>query len=322
LLFHGTGGFDTSRFPQWDSMLVEMMDTPAKEVVVKVEPRGVFGGGSLSKNRRKNPYLEKPVREYILDIDPTSIASRIMSVREQIAKEFVEDIDIIENHGEDILESYFDTMMKDRDDTTKETNLDSIKQEVTKKNKCPFDRYQLSMLMDLKDSDSIHRPSPLRKGSFDLLLLLITQESIHRVLKQFYAYGSSESMTYFHWLIDFYQARIPTVFDGNGKYGRSYDFLQDLLLASPEVSSQKSFIDPLGLAEKIIRKRTQVAAEWKQLLQDVPVHHVDLRKQLLTRQIRKVDTTTADVSSIDPSVVPQAKAFEPTQDDDTVSEFQ
>merc|ERR1712003_18499 len=106
------------------------------------------------------------------------------------------------------------------------------------------------MGVDLKDSDSLHRPSPLRKGSFDLLLLLITQESIHRVLKQFYAYGSSESMTYFHWLIDFYQARIPTVFDGNGKYGRSYDFLQDLLLASPEVSSQKSFIDPLGLAEK------------------------------------------------------------------------
>ena len=49
----------------------------------EVEPRGVFGGGSLSKNRKKNPFLEKPVREYILDIDPTSIASRIMSVREQ-----------------------------------------------------------------------------------------------------------------------------------------------------------------------------------------------------------------------------------------------
>ena len=34
----------------------------------EVEPRGVFGGGSLSKNRKKNPFLEKPVREYILDI--------------------------------------------------------------------------------------------------------------------------------------------------------------------------------------------------------------------------------------------------------------
>ena len=34
----------------------------------EVEPRGVFGGGSLSKNCKKNPFLEKPVREYLLDI--------------------------------------------------------------------------------------------------------------------------------------------------------------------------------------------------------------------------------------------------------------
>ena len=87
-----------------------------------------------------------------------------MSVREQIAKEFVEDIDIIKNHGEDILESYFDTMMKDRDaedtDTTKKTNPDSIKQEDTKKNKCPFDRYKLSMLVDLIQPMTLQVPVP------------------------------------------------------------------------------------------------------------------------------------------------------------------
>jgi len=323
LLFHGTGAFDTTRYPNWDSMFVEMMDRPAKEIVVRVEARVMISGGSLSKNRKVNPYLKKPVREYIIDIDPTSIASRIISVREQIAKEFAEDIEIIENHGEYILESYFDNMIKDRDeDAAVETNLDSVSNE-DQVNKCPFDRYKLTMLLDLKDSDSIQRPSPLRKGSFDLLLLLITQESIHRVLKNLFDYGSSESMTHFHWLIDFYSQRIPLYFDGNGKYGRSYDFFQDLLLASPEVHQKKTFIDPLGLAEKIIRKRTLVASEWKQTLHNVPLHHVDLRKKLLTRQMQKVDTT--EESSMDPNVSDQSIApatYELQQDDDTFSEFQ
>ena len=51
------------------------------------------------------------------------------------------------------------------------------------------------------------------------------------------------------------------VFDSNGKYGWFYDFLQDLLLAPPKVSSKKSFINLLGLAKTIICKQTQTVAK-------------------------------------------------------------
>jgi hypothetical protein len=51
--FHGTGAFNLTRFPTWDSMLLEMMEMPEDVVVVSTRKRGPGYGRKM-----KNPYLK------------------------------------------------------------------------------------------------------------------------------------------------------------------------------------------------------------------------------------------------------------------------
>lgn len=314
LRFHGSGAFDMKRFPSWETIFVEMMAMPVTQLEIEVEVKG-FPGGSfgLTKNRKKNPYLTKKVKKYTIDIDPSSLVSRIIFVREQIAKEFEQDLKIIATHGEEILESYFDCQWKDRDEEcqlnnpSNSTDLESL----VERKSSPFERHSLTMFHELKVTDGSLESSPLRKGSFDLLLLLVTQESIHRVLRNFRAQDSAESQSNLEWLTEFYTKRIPKMFDGSGKGGRSYDFLEDLLLTSPTLkksSSQKmSIIDPLGLADEIIRMRTEVAHNWREAMRDVPLNHIDLRKILLEKQLEKVmfNSSSTDSDFDDKVVTPK-----------------
>ena len=55
LSYHGTGVFDVEKFPEWDSLLMDMMALPADVVVLKIEKNL----NSLSAN---NPFREKEVR--------------------------------------------------------------------------------------------------------------------------------------------------------------------------------------------------------------------------------------------------------------------
>ena len=209
--------------------------------------------------------------EFNIDIDPASLTSRILSVREQIAKEWEADLDLVMQSGELILESFFDK--------TKNLNEDSQVYERTS-------TYMMNNLNPYATTSS----SPFRKGNFDLLTLLATQESIHRILRELKAGGSKWDDS-FHWLRNFYVERVPNFFDGHQSYGRYDDFLQELLMSSPTVKKQGegkvSIIDPVGLTEKIIRRRGEVALEWKEIMKNAPADHTELRRNLLNRQMQR-----------------------------------
>jgi len=292
LEYHGTGAFNTSRFESWDSFFLDMLERSGETIILSARRRG-RGRGGWSKN---NPYLQDRWVEFSIDIDPPSLASRIMSVREQLAREWVYDLDIITKFGESVLESYFENRVQQRDDEAyaegerpekpDEENIEFVEGGKTGSEKrSMISRDSMTILLD-NNSFEEARSSPLRKGSFDLLLLLSTQESIHRVLRNIMSSGVKDKPTY-DWLRNFYVDRIH-LFDGSGKYGRYDDFIEELLLASPSLQgkgSTMSLIDPVGLAEKIIYMRSQVATEWKQLMTAVPQDHIDLRRKLFTRQI-------------------------------------
>lgn len=144
--------------------------------------------------------------------------------------------------------------------------------------------------------------SPLRKGSFDLLLLLATHESIHRILRQFKDEGDRSSSIY-QWFRDFYTERTDEYFDGPQNLGRADDFLEELLLTSPVVKKGKNdkssiIIDPLGIAEKIIRTRCEVSREWKNLLAEIPNDHIGLRRQLFSRQMQSTEAADKQNDSV------------------------
>jgi hypothetical protein len=53
--FHGTGAFNLTNYPEWDSILLELMFTPPQVVMISAKRRGQ-GHGGWSKD---NPYLEE-----------------------------------------------------------------------------------------------------------------------------------------------------------------------------------------------------------------------------------------------------------------------
>lgn len=96
LNYHGTGAFNITRFPTWDAFFMELIEQPKSKIIIQAKRRG-RGHGGWSKN---NPYLKDRYVEFEVLIDPESILPRIMSVREQLANEFVQDVDSV-RHAND-----------------------------------------------------------------------------------------------------------------------------------------------------------------------------------------------------------------------------
>ena len=132
-------------------------------------------------------------------------------------------------------------------------------------------------------------------------MLLATQESVHRVLRNLKETAeeaesgddAEATSASFEWLREFYTDRVETFFDGHQRsYGRYDDFLEELLRVVPHIKTNGgkhknsiSLIDPLGLAEQVIRTRGEVAREWKEIVSAVPEEHLNLRRKLLGKQI-------------------------------------
>lgn len=197
----------------------------------------------------------------------------MIAVREQIALEFDTDLDVLISANQDILRSYHDNARNSGDSS--------------------FDKTTLAM------GDwgvfQARAPSPLRKANFDLLVLLATQESVHRVLREY----QEENVSSLNWLRDFYANRIDDYFDGSGEFGRADMFLEELLQSPPSVkkvvgNKMPDLIDPLKIAEDVIRMRTQVAQDWKIICQAVPEEHTQVRKVLLAKQMLKWGGTAED----------------------------
>ena len=131
--------------------------------------------------------------------------------------------------------------------------------------------------------------SSYRNGNFDLLGLLATQESVHRVLRKYRA--ASPDHISAEWLKQFYVSRVATHFDGDQEYGRADDFLEELLLSPPAVKTiagKLGLIDPMRIAEDIIAMRSQVATDWRDIVVDVPgKDHTELRNICLAIRMGK-----------------------------------
>ena len=346
--YHGTGALNLTRFDTWDALLLDLVQRPNEVVVVAARRRGRGHGGWSSDN----PNLEaKRFVEFEIDIEPASLVSRLVSVRQQIAQEWVADLDTLMAVNELILESYHATQNQQRqeetqkrrqemadmelqaqeddflldDDAEEEEEDGDLEEEDDNNNPIsvedltspysgmsadgddkgfhqqhPFERprrgrqaYESMANVYLNNKMMEHetltgRPSsPQRKGSFDLLSLLATQEAVHVVLRHYMEQGETRKVS-LDWLRQFYRDRIESHFDGDGPYGRSDDFLQDLLLSPPSAISASSgqnvleLVDPLRIAEDIIMARSSVAAEWKEIMQKVvPSDHMQMQKSIL-----------------------------------------
>jgi len=258
------------------------------QIIVSAKRRG-RGHGGWSKH---NPHLEERWVEFPIDIEPASLAQRIMSVRGQISNEFIQDLDIVISANNQILDSYFEHIKKQGSDSN--TRTSQQQQQSPQELASSFDRVTSYVLSSNMES-SVAASSPFRKGNFDLLYNLCTQRSIHDFLRELQDAGGDREVS-FAWLRDFYTERVKDFFDGDQPYGRADDFIEAMLLTPPAVrdlgtnregKSVIGLIDPLGLAESIIARRTDIAHEWKIALGETAVDHMQLQKSLLERMMGK-----------------------------------
>ena len=267
--------------------------------------------------------------EYELHVNPSALVRRILSVREQLSKEWVEDLDMLMKLNDEILDTFEDytkeatkkDLQEEEDDDDDDDTDMKIKSEVDKKDDNDDEDKNSSNDLDLllkalgapdakKDNISDNTPlpssssaktkssssssndddddddtsnkkeekkrhntifdrnvifswsqslwspnrssSPYRKANFDLLLLLATQESIHRVLKSYKDDDEVRQETY-EFLLDFYKDHVKDHFDGHQTYARSEDFLDEMLTSSRTLIETKNeilaWVNPARVAE-------------------------------------------------------------------------
>jgi hypothetical protein len=321
LEYHGSGAFNLTIYPEWDSILQDMTSRPSEVVIVSARRRG-GGHGGWSKD---NPYLEDRFVEFEIDIDPPSLVSRLISVRDQIAKEWVVDLDTLVKANDMILTSYTEKHLSDRaseecqdfDQPEECMEIENLTAPYSNKRqeekKAAFERNAMVFL-----SNTIHSlgqgSSPHRKGNFDLLILLATQESVHRVLRAYRDAGDEREVS-FSWLREFYVSRVSRYFDGNQEYGRADDFVEELLLTPPSLKTSEialELIDPMRMAEDIIAMRSEVARDWKTVMQASAEDHMALQRIVLAARMGKMLETSSGSSKEEktPTSTPKAVVAE------------
>ena len=272
LTYHGLHVMNTTLYPTWNSYFEHLLKQPKENYLIQ------------SNNRY--------VPEYELEINPPSLCTRIISIREQICNEFVKDLDVIADLGGQTIDTYWNNLLSLKKKTKKdgEEQQQSLEEEEQQQ---PQPLAGANMLFLEIDDFSDYVPSPLRKGNFDLLLTLTTQEAIHRLLNNDDKLDDVDDVTMdpssIQFLRNFYVQRIGTHFTGSQWYGRADSLLQELLTMSPSMiqvqDETMALIDPLRIAELILKVRESVAIEWSDLTLDILQHdlHMDIKRKQLSR---------------------------------------
>ncbi|CAB9519077.1 expressed unknown protein [Seminavis robusta] len=290
LTYHGLGAMNTDLFPTWDSYFATLLEQPQEEFLVQT------AAGSLH------------TQEYELEINPASLCTRLISIREQIAQEFTNDLGVVANAmGRHTMDSYWDYLDNnnqeqenndnDNDDNQQDTFSEALGDVVntgggtgtTTTTQRRFPPHNLVFLGYALDAIDGFTPSPLRQHNFDLAVLLATQEAIHRILNN-NKYEDSKERISRQYLQEFYVQRLDSHFFGTQRYGRADDFLEELLFVNlpPAVSEA---VDPVLVTEMILEERRQVALEWQAKSQDVPTHdHIQIKRLQLDRLMASYGT--------------------------------
>ena len=307
--YHGTGALNLTAYGSWDTILLDMLQQPADVVVVSARRRG-RGHGGWSKD---NPYLEDRFVEFEIDIDPPSLVTRLLSVRQQIANEWVTDLETLKIINGQILASYHERQSELRDNEECASALTDESTE-TLTEECAFERnagYYLKNKMMEESMNADGQPSShLRQGNFDLLILLATQEALHRVLRAYQEAGEERTVSC-KWLKQFYTDRLRRYFDGDGEWHRADDFLQELLTTPPSTvelpqstatQAQIGLVDPMRIAQDLLQARSEVAEDWQAIMRNVvPSDHMELQRSILAVRMGQSISPTSSSSLDDAS---------------------
>lgn len=253
LNYHGLAAMNTTAFPTWESYYRTLLEQPMEQYLIESDLAHI--------------------PSYEMEVNPASLCTRMISVREQIAAELVRDLKVLAHMGDDFMMAYWDGVKNGDGD--------------------PF-RTGVSAHLLFLDAEHAYNPSALRKGNFDLVSLMATQESIHRILNN-PRDEETLSRSNRQYLSNFYLHRLVSHFSNRQPYGRSTYFLLELLQSTPVVSmTADSIVDPIRITEQLLATRSEVALEWRERAKAVPDLHVEIKRLQLNLLMKSYDTSADD----------------------------
>jgi hypothetical protein len=197
--------------------------------------------------------------EFSIDIDPPSLVARIISVRAQIAKDWTDDMKLLQQWNAKCLDD-------DDDDEPLTSSNDN-------------DSTSAVVAADGPPPPFPYAASSFRSASLDLLALLATQESIHRLLRL----QQRQTDDTYDALREYYVSHVGEYFDGSQPMQRFNVFLESL---------QDDIV-----TQDIIEVRAMVLDEWATSIKETS--HGNLQQIILAiRMGRTFDTSPTEERSI------------------------
>lgn len=242
--YHGLNGLKL----HWRDYLSKLTAAPPETVVVEFKRRGA-GVGGWSKD---NPYLQNHVYEYKEEIVPQKLANKIMRLREEIASEWDEDLQLLSKENDEMWRSFFEKVREKGEDAQAHLQMPAFQH-------------------DFSDSNC---GTNYRGGNYDLLKRMATRQAIQEVL----AAGENKVECE---VLDRIFAVHGAEFQGDAGYGVDMKFLEDLLGRSPSfvrdpASDEMALVSPLSIAEKIVGRRVEIANRWREGLRETVADHADI----------------------------------------------
>jgi hypothetical protein len=319
LRYHGLAAMDTTLFPTWESYFENLLEQPTDQWVIASD--------------------QSHIPDYTWEIDPASLCSRILSVREQLSKEFAKDLQAVSDMGGQTFDWYWEKLRQSRDnerqqqqqqqqqqqeeegghagfaaaETTKnDSKNESVGTPLIEPSSLKGSRENLLFLeINVDDPRLDHKPSPLRRSNFDLLVLLATEEAIHRVLNRWETkrsegdlVGSERASQSF--LERFYQDRQQFFHGPLPTYGKADDLLEELLDSALHFragddgdgdttnTGEASVVHPTKIAELVLKERERVALDWMAIAKEAPKDHMKIQKLRLDKMMMAMNNNNGN----------------------------
>ena len=259
-LYHGVDGLPASVGSNWTGWLADMLAAPNEEVVVT---------SVLKKHRgvsADNPYLQPSPMEYTYELRPTEVAEKVMRTAELIAREWREDLALMEDEAESVWRYRRAITL---DDTTE------VRETLP------------AFSVDPMNS----RNSPYRGGSYELLVALATRIAAQSALASLAAQPKSwaaRELLAEHCASDSVGGEAELLFGGelprqaaDGWIARLLEMPVTLRVGGPD--SEPALVDPRGAVEQVLEWRAAVAEDWRRRLKSVPDEVLQIKRAHVSR---------------------------------------
>ena len=241
----------------WRTMLSELLAAPTECIQVE---------SVLKKHRSlsaSNPYLQPKAMTYEYELRPSELFERVVLATELIAREWREDLSLMEAENANVwLQRSAFVMQDDRE--LKETHP----------------HFEV-------DQDS-NTGSAYRAGNYELLQCIATRQAAQNAVCELrtQATRGGEARLLAEHLDSAADFQVGCELPHNAA-----DVWLSVLLDRPMLMNRgatdgaaPSFVDPRAIADLVLNYRATVAAEWIELLAEVPEQILVLRREHLTRQ--------------------------------------